>query len=264
MVGPLTIAAVALSDEQRLYLATQGVMDSKKLRLQKILELAKVIRSSCLSYLVVSISPRTFNSLMSEVKREGKTLNDILAWGHARAVSDVFEELMKKGISGKIKLSIDMFDRIKTERRLKRILDLRKFDLDHHPKAEGERSVALPVLAGARIIFYISCESSIVEEHKIEPYRAQIVDRAVENSVHIVQANAPAEKQTLGDSHGQSRIIKPEGNIVREASIFEEEVLVANVDLGEATGNFARNSLRCEFVRSWWESGVAKVAKVPR
>ena len=49
---------------------------------------------------------------------------------------------MKKGITGKIRLAIDMFDKIKTEDRLRRVLDLRKFDLDHHPKAESETSVA--------------------------------------------------------------------------------------------------------------------------
>ena len=41
-LGPLTIAAVALSEQQSLYLVTQGVMDSKKLRLETILELAKI------------------------------------------------------------------------------------------------------------------------------------------------------------------------------------------------------------------------------
>jgi len=141
-LGPLTVAAVALSGEQSLYLVTQGVMDSKKLRLQRILELAKVIGSSCLSYHVVTISPDSFNRLMNEVKGEGRSLNDILAWAHAEAISNVFEELVKKGISGKLKLSIDMFDKIKTEKRLRRVLDLRKFDLDHHPKAESETSVA--------------------------------------------------------------------------------------------------------------------------
>lgn len=141
-LGPLTIAAVALSGEQSLYLVTQGVMDSKKLRLQTILELSKIIGSSCLGYHVVTISPISFNRLMKEVKREGRSLNDILAWGHARAIADVLEELVTKGISGKIKLSIDMFDKIKTEERLRRVLDLKKFDVSHHPKAESETPVA--------------------------------------------------------------------------------------------------------------------------
>jgi ribonuclease HIII len=141
-LGPLTIAAVALSEEQSLYLVTQGVIDSKKLRLETILELAKVIRSSCLNYHVITISPQSFNRLMERMKEERQGLNDILAWGHSKAIANVLEELVRKGISGRIKLSIDMFDKVKTEKRLKRVLDLGKLDLDHRPKAEEETSVA--------------------------------------------------------------------------------------------------------------------------
>jgi predicted amidohydrolase len=122
--------------------------------------------------------------------------------------------------------------------------------------------VRLPVLAGAQIVFYISHESGITEEHKIEPYRAQIVARAVENTVYIVHANAPADKQTLSGSHGQSRIIKPNGNIIKEATIFEEEVLIATLDLNKATGLSTKQSLRCEFLRTWLEAGVSKVVKI--
>jgi ribonuclease HIII len=136
------VAAVALSRQQRSYLVTQGVMDSKELRLDVIVELAKVIQRSCLSYHAMTISPLSFNDLMKQVKGEGRSLNDILAWGHSQAIGNVFEELTRNGISGKIKLSIDMFDQIKTEARLKKIIDLEKFDLDHRPKAESETSVA--------------------------------------------------------------------------------------------------------------------------
>lgn len=141
-LGPLVAAAVALSNEQCSYLVTQGVMDSKKLKLQTIIDLAKIIKASCLSYRIVNISPESFNRLMIEFRSEGRNLNDILAWAHARAIADVFTELTSKGISGKIKVSIDMFDRIKTEARLRRVLDQRKFDLDHRPKAESETFVA--------------------------------------------------------------------------------------------------------------------------
>jgi hypothetical protein len=47
----------------------------------------------------------------------------LVAFSSARTSHrNVFEELTKNGISGKIKLSIDLFDKIKTEDRLKRIL----------------------------------------------------------------------------------------------------------------------------------------------
>ena len=52
--------------------------------------------------------------------------------------------------------------------------------------------VRLPVLAGAKVVFYISHESGLRNEDKVTPYRAQIQARAVENSVFVVQANAPA------------------------------------------------------------------------
>lgn len=51
--------------------------------------------------------------------------------------------------------------------------------------------VRLPVLAGAKVVFYISHESNIIEEQKLAPYRAQVMARAVENTVYVVHANAP-------------------------------------------------------------------------
>jgi ribonuclease HIII len=95
-LGALVVVAVALSKQQRSFLVTQGVMDSKKLKLDVITELAKVIQKSCLSYHVVTISPHSFNNLMQQVKGEGRSLNDILAWAHSQAIGDVFEELQRK------------------------------------------------------------------------------------------------------------------------------------------------------------------------
>src|SRR6266576_2803934 len=115
--------------------------------------------------------------------------------------------------------------------------------------------VRLPVLAGAKVIFYISHESGLRDEHKLNPYRAQIQARAVENTVYVVQANAPAN-QDLSGSHGQSRIIAPDGNIVHEASIFEEDVVSAALDLRKATRNNATNTLKRGPFRDWWEDGL--------
>lgn len=118
--------------------------------------------------------------------------------------------------------------------------------------------VRLPVLAGAKMIFYVSHESGLREEQKINPYRAQIQARAVENTVFVVQANAPANKDASG-SHGQSRIIAPDGNILREASIFGEDVLIETLDLRKATRNNARGSLERGPLRDWWKEGVKRV-----
>lgn len=132
--------------------------------------------------------------------------------------------------------------------------------------------VRLQVLAGAQIVFYLSCESDVIHESKIEPYRVQIVARAQENSVYVVHANTPqsyvrAENDDIvlqaGCSHGQSRIITPAGHIVAEASIFEEEVIVAGLDLEKANRHLALRSLESSVTRDWWNAGMQLVEKGP-
>ena len=118
--------------------------------------------------------------------------------------------------------------------------------------------VRLPVLAGARVLFYLSHESGLREEHKLAPYRAQIQARAVENTIYVVQANAPANADATG-SHGQSRLIAPDGNLIQEASIFGEEVLVATLDIRRATRANALKSLTRGPLGDWWRQGLTQV-----
>ena len=118
--------------------------------------------------------------------------------------------------------------------------------------------VRLPVLAGARVVFYVSHESGLREEHKLGPYRAQVQARAVENTVYVVHANAPADEGG-GGSHGQSRVVAPDGRILREASMFKDEVIAETLDLSKATGAFALNSLRRGPLGDWWADGVRRV-----
>lgn len=118
--------------------------------------------------------------------------------------------------------------------------------------------VRLPVLAGARVIFYLSHESGIQFENKIGPYRAQIQARAVENTVFIAHANAPANTDTSG-SHGHSRLIAPDGNILQEASMFKVEVLVGEFDLSQATAQTALKSVTRGPLTQWYEEGRERV-----
>lgn len=118
--------------------------------------------------------------------------------------------------------------------------------------------VRLPVLAGARLIFYISHESGIKEESKIGPYRAQIQARAVENNVFIVQSNAPANLDSTG-SNGHSRIIAPDGNIIGEASVFNEDIIRATLDLSKASRGNALKSVSRGILKEWWKKGVESV-----
>ncbi len=90
------------------------------------------------------------------------------------------------------------------------------------------------------------------------PYRAQIKARAVENSVYVVHSNAPANQDASG-SHGHSRIIAPTGNIIQEASIFGEDILIAELDISKASRSNALKSLNRGPLKDWWEEGIKRV-----
>jgi predicted amidohydrolase/dienelactone hydrolase len=116
----------------------------------------------------------------------------------------------------------------------------------------------LPVLAGARVIYYISHEASVARETKLIPYRAQVQARAVENGVFVVHANAPADDVRRG-SHGQSRIVAPDGNLISEASIFEDELLLADLELAQANAENGLRSLERSPLSDWWREGLQQV-----
>lgn len=121
--------------------------------------------------------------------------------------------------------------------------------------------VRLPVLKGARLIFYPSCEGNISKEHEIEDSRAQMVARAEENNVYLINANTPQRLDPLEGSHGKSAIIDPNGLILQEASIFKEDVLIEVLDMTRASGNRANKSLEADFMREWWEIGMKLVSE---
>jgi predicted amidohydrolase len=115
----------------------------------------------------------------------------------------------------------------------------------------------LPVIAGARVVFYVSHEAALVKESKMGPYRAQVQARAVENNVFVVHANAPADDVRTG-SHGQSRIVAPDGNVIQEASQLQEEILVADLDVSQATAKWALDSLEGP-AGDWWRNAARHV-----
>ena len=159
-LGPMTIVAVALTPAQGSYLVTQGVMDSKELKIETIMKLSNVIEKKCLGYHLVTITPQRFNEFLQEVKTEGKSLNDILAWAHAKAISQVYARLKTKEFSGKIRVVIDEFDKLKTEERLKRVLELSQLLFEQKPRAEEETAVAAAsILARAARERWIDKES---------------------------------------------------------------------------------------------------------
>ena len=112
--------------------------------------------------------------------------------------------------------------------------------------------VRLPAIQGARVVYYISHESGLKLETKLAPYRAQLMARALENRVFIVGANAPADPKDLSGSHGQSRIVNTNGNVLKEASFFGEDILVETLEV--KPGRMQR-PLK-ELLGAWWQQGV--------
>lgn len=115
--------------------------------------------------------------------------------------------------------------------------------------------VRLPAIAGAQVCYFSSNESGLVEEHKLSAYRAMPIARATENSIFVVMANAPADAKNIqspSQSHGNSKIIHPDGNVLVEAGYFEERLVSAEVDFKAATRAMARRAVSEGTIVSEW------------
>jgi predicted amidohydrolase len=128
--------------------------------------------------------------------------------------------------------------------------------------------VRLPAAAGARICYFISNESPLTKEYKLSAYRAMPIARATENGIFCVMANAPADPANLNtpnQSHGNSKIIHPDGNVIEEAGYFEERLVSATVNVDDATRNIARRAARDDTIlRDWLNEGVRLVKVEPQ
>ena len=123
--------------------------------------------------------------------------------------------------------------------------------------------VRLPAMAGAQICFFCSNESGLLQEHKLSAYRAMPIARATENGIYLVMANAPGNPQDLhspSQSHGNSKIVHPDGSVLEEAGFFEERLVAATLDLEAATRSIAERAVGDETIlQKWLEQGKSLV-----
>jgi len=115
--------------------------------------------------------------------------------------------------------------------------------------------VRLPAIAGAQICYFSSNESGLLQENKLSAYRAMPIARATENSIYLVMANAPADPNDVrrtGQSHGNSKIIHPDGTVIVEAGHFKETLVSAVIDLKAANRNIANRSVNEGTMISGW------------
>ena len=119
--------------------------------------------------------------------------------------------------------------------------------------------VRLPAIAGAQVCYFCSNESGLLAEHKLSAYRAMPIARATENGIFLVMANAPANPDDIrssSQSHGNSKIIHPDGNVLGEAGYFEEALVAQLIDLEDAKGGPAMRAANDDTIlKEWMKEG---------
>ncbi len=90
--GPLVVGGVLVETGSWEILSGLGIKDSKKLGDARCRKLAAEIRKVCVErYCEVIIPPERYNTLYEEFRREGRNLNHLLAWAHARAIESLLD-----------------------------------------------------------------------------------------------------------------------------------------------------------------------------
>jgi len=86
--GPLVIAAVHVTSRSAEDLLALNVRDSKKISDGMIKTLAVDIKTLC-RHSIIAIGPERYNKLYTEIRN----LNKLLAWGHAKALETLLEQV---------------------------------------------------------------------------------------------------------------------------------------------------------------------------
>lgn len=103
----------------------------------------------------------------------------------------------------------------------------------------------IPVMAGARILFHPNAGmDSLAVSRTKRGGRDGMAVRAFENAVFYVFANSVGPQGVGRWSAGDSKIVHPDGRVLRIADNESETTLVADLALDEATGKYAQESLR--------------------
>jgi ribonuclease HIII len=88
--GPLVSAAVCVEPAAADALTELGVADSKRLSDGRVAKLAPHVREAT-RHTITALAPPRYNDLYEQFRREGRRLNDLLAWLHARSIEDLLE-----------------------------------------------------------------------------------------------------------------------------------------------------------------------------
>jgi ribonuclease HIII len=144
--GPLVIAAVYVDAQTETELKALGVRDSKRLKDDQMRSMAEVIKHRC-QHAVVAIPPKRYNELYTTMHH----LNRMLAWGHARALENLLEQ---------VDCPVAIADQFGDASFLRNALlqKGRRIQLQQRPRAEDDLAVAAASIL-ARVEFVRRLES---------------------------------------------------------------------------------------------------------
>jgi len=123
--------------------------------------------------------------------------------------------------------------------------------------------VRLAVMAGARILFHPNAGmDALAVSRRKRGGRDGIAVRAFENAIFYVFANSVGRQGGGKWSAGDSKIVAPDGRVLALADNKEEALIVATLDLPQATGKYARESLEHpRFLAPHWKRIVREVVR---
>jgi len=190
--GPLVVTATALTPEDIIELRKMGVRDSKTIKKAELMKLAEQLFKMKFARFTITLLPEKYNQMYTDFAKEGKSLNDMLAWAHSAVIKAMLKYVQAK----KVKVVIDKFDFEKTEFRLETI-DRTNTEIIQKSKGESE----IPV-AAASIIAKYTFEKEVDklnEKYGIDLRKAQpdTIDRAVLSNVakmHFKNVNNSIKK----------------------------------------------------------------------
>ncbi|MEA2386046.1 MAG: ribonuclease [Thermoleophilaceae bacterium] len=135
--GPLVSAAAYVAPDAAQELRSLGVVDSKRLSDGRVAKLEPAIRELVVPALTV-IAPPRYNDLYASFRRQGRRLNDLLAWAHARSIEDLLEAGLRPGYA-----IVDQFaDARVVEGRLMAMTRSLGLRVVQFPRAEADVAVA--------------------------------------------------------------------------------------------------------------------------
>ena len=150
--GPLVSVAAYVTPEAAAALTELGVRDSKRLADGRVLSLAPQIRELVVERRTV-IAPPRYNALYDAFRTEGRRLNDLLAWAHARSIEDILDGGLDPAYA-----IVDQFaDSRVVEGRLQTLTRSLGLRVEQFPRAEADVAVAAAsVLAREAFLSWLS------------------------------------------------------------------------------------------------------------